>query len=165
MKYIQLFEDFSGTVNNLEITIKVFNQDTMYDIIYNNDSLPNVQDLDKRIKYFHYNDVSKWGNDSKAKNLYFVMYHDDYIIGISQLGWNEYATDTNTYWISYTSIDHKYQGRGLSKILLEEVYKYASEHNISLEGSRYSDRGREVFPKYHEYFSKKYNVSYTRDSN
>jgi hypothetical protein len=87
----------------------------------------------------------------------YVMVGDE-IAGLSKLEKNPYQK--NVWWISFISVREKYQGKGYSKILIEELFKFAKKNKIKILGSSRTEQGSERLPKTIEKYSKEYGVEY-----
>lgn len=107
------------------------------------------------VAVFKYLDLNHLSN-REYETIYPVVEAEDKIVGISELQKSPY--EENVYWITFISVDPKYQGKGFASKLVEEIFKFAKENNVSLRNSRYTEQGdQKLRNKIHEY-SEKYNV-------
>lgn len=94
---------------------------------------------------FEYFDLE--GLIRNPNSIYFsVLESDGKIIGLSKLKKN--PKDERNIWLMFMSIDPKYQGKGYSHKLIDEVIKFSEEHADSLTLSHYSPKGKERVKRY-----------------
>ncbi len=113
--------------------------------------------LKDKIHYF--NGFDKWGGSDEFRKScrYIIAYNNDDILGVCQFA---YWGSGGHYAISYCSTNRDYLSMGVSKRILEELFKYFSETypNETLNFSGYSIDGWRYLRKYILEYSKKYNV-------
>lgn len=152
MKYLKTFE------NTFNYEVGIFTNDEASELYRKFLDKHNYEyDLKSKIHYFsHFSTWSSSENYDKTSR-FIIAYNDIDIIGICHFA--NYAS--NDHWsISYCSTNKDYFQKGISKRLLEECFKYFSEHipNETLHFSGYSVEGWKYFRKYILEFAKKYNV-------
>ena len=154
LKHIKMFE------SNLDYKIDIFTIDEAYNFFYKNFYKKNKDcNLKDKIHYFNYEDF----NSMFASNLYkktcrlIIAHNDKDILGICKFA---YWEGSENYAISYLSTNKDFFSMGISKKLLETLFKYFSETypNETLNFSGYSVEGWKYLRKSILYFSNKYNV-------
>lgn len=113
--------------------------------------------LRDKIHYFHDFEKSNFNDNYNETCRFIIAYNDKDILGVCQVA---YWSSSGHYAISYCSTNKDYFGLGVSKRLLEELFKYFSETcpNEILNFSGYSVDGWKYLRKYILEYSKKYNV-------
>jgi len=116
-------------------------------------------DLKDKIHYYSYGDFDgMFASDNYKDTCRLIIAHNDKdILGICKFAnWDL----TGHYAISYCSTNKDYLTMGVSKKLLETLFKYFSETypNETLNFSGYSIEGWKYLRKYILEYSKKYNV-------
>jgi hypothetical protein len=118
--------------------------------------------LNKKIRYFDYNDIQSYGGTKEYNNTCrLIIAHDNKdILGICKFA---YFGSTQSYSISYLSTNNNFFNMGVSKKLLEKMFEYFSKTypNDILSFSGYSIDGWKYLRKSILEFSKKYNVKIT----
>ena len=170
MKNIKLFEEYNSDFSISNIKLKIFSFPDFYQLIYGNNGTPKYKKLEDKIRYFSYRDLQytfdEESRNNREKGYYIVMFYKKEIIGIIKLGWNPYLRKvTNHYWISYFSIDKKFQGKGLSKLMMHKLFSFAKENNFILEGSSRTEMGKERLSNNIDKFSKEYDIEYIPSEN
>jgi hypothetical protein len=116
-------------------------------------------DLKDKIHYYDYNDFDTfYASDNYIKTCRFIIaYNNNDILGICKFAHFELS---DHYAVSYTSTNKDFLSMGISKKLLEELFKYFSKTypNEILNFSGYSIEGWKYLRKYILEYSKKYNV-------
>jgi tRNA nucleotidyltransferase/poly(A) polymerase len=141
------------------INTVVLSQKELSDIIY---SRGEPYDLEKKIKYFYYNDVRASYSNTLSKlyvsRIFFVTLFDDKeIIGLCKLEESPY-NQQDLFWIDYISIIEEYQGRGYVKNIVDTMMKFCKNNNFRLETSGYSKKGWEKARGLLHDYAKKYGV-------
>jgi len=156
MKYIKAFE------SNLEYKIDIFTIDEAYTFFYQNFLKKKGNkdyNLKDKIHYFDYYDFNnRFSNDLYSKSCKLIIAHNDKdILGICKFA---YWEGSKNYAISYLSSNKDFFSMGVSKKLLETLFKYFSEiyPNEILNFSGYSVDGWKYLRKSILELSKKYNV-------
>lgn len=153
MKHIKLFEDLL----NYNVEIFTINQaKKFYEELI--EKYPEYKLKDK-IHYFDYNDFYPWfPSDRYSETCRFIIaYNDKDVLGICKFAhWDS----GNHYAISYLSTNHEYLQMGVSKKILEKMFKYFSETypDEVLNFSGYSVEGWKYLRKNILEFAQKYNV-------
>lgn len=146
------------------LSIEIYTHSEFYEIVYGKGGSPKFPKLEQTIRYFSFRDLQYCYDEETRKNrecgLYIVMYNKNNIIGIIRLGLNIYIKSHKQLWISYFSIDEKYQGKGLSHKMLEALFQYSKENNIVLEGSTRTEKGKERLGKNVDKYAIAYDVKY-----
>lgn len=94
-----------------------------------------------------------------AHELYFpVVMINNEIVGMAQLNKSPYRE--NTAWISFISMDPKYQGMGHASVLVDELFHFASQKGWDIEGSSRSEMGQQRLSHLIDRCSRKYGVKY-----
>lgn len=114
----------------------------LYQKLYYNSKI----DLEKQIKYFYCNDFhSYWNGNKKHEDTlrFVVVYNEKDILGICKFAWYECP---ETFSVSYLSTNKSYLKQGISKVLIEETFRYFSNtypghflhfSGYSIEGWKY----------------------------
>jgi len=155
MKILKKYESFLiGDIKVDVLTRKEF--DKLFFKIYPDQNI----NLKEKIRFFDYSDFSSgYGYDKKhEKTLRFIVaYNNKDILGICKFAfWNF----SQTYAVSYLSTNIDYRKQGISKMILEELFKYFSQTypNEKMYWSGYSVEGWNYLRNNILTFSKKYNV-------
>lgn len=113
--------------------------------------------LRDKIHYFHGFERSNFNDNYNKTCRFIIAYNDKDILGVCHVA---YWASSAHYAISYCSTNNDYFSMGISKRLLEELFKYFSETypNEILHFSGYSVEGWKFLRKYILEYSKKYNV-------
>lgn len=165
MKHLKIYEEISN------YQVKIFTNDEFYDFLNENRDKYHIydekNDLKSRIKYFDWNDFSSWFPHWLKKHgetlRFIVAYNDDDILGICKFAWFDFGQH---YSMSYCSTNKNYYQHGISKRLLEELFKYFSETypDDTLHLSAYSVLGWKHLRKTILQLAKKYNVKIQEQS-
>jgi len=150
MKYIK------ESVTNYNI--EVFTIDDAEKLYYKYIKMYNYNyTLRDKIHYFSGFEKSNFSDNFNDTCRFIIAYNDKDILGICQFA---YWTSGAQYAISYCSTNKDYFSIGVSKKLLEELFKYFSKTypNETLHFSGYSVEGWKFLRKYILEYSKKYNV-------
>jgi hypothetical protein len=150
MKYLKTYESY------FNFNIDIFTIKEASEFYYSNFS---QYDLKNKLHYFYYEDFSTtFTSDSYEKSCRLIIaYTDADILGICKFAnWDI----TGHYAISYLSVNENFFQKGISRKLLEALFKYFSETypNKTLSFSGYSIDGWKYLRKNILEFSKKYNV-------
>lgn len=98
-------------------------------------------------------------NFYESENVnFFIVKIDNNIAGIAHIRKSPYID--NTYWLSYLSVNHEYQNRGVASKLSDFVFRWFKDNNIQFESSSYTEEG---FLKLKPLFNKlavKYDVDF-----
>jgi|WetSurMetagenome_2_1015567.scaffolds.fasta_scaffold240763_2 ribosomal protein S18 acetylase RimI-like enzyme len=91
----------------------------------------------KELKYFYETE------DINGRNIFIcALTHDNkYLLGIVDLEIYEDSHFGNYYGLKYVSVNKKYQGRGIGKNLVEEMFKFIKSQNIPVSFSSFTDEG------------------------
>jgi GNAT superfamily N-acetyltransferase len=121
-------------------------------------------DLCQRIKYFHMNDLGYNETDS----IFIVAKIDDYIVGLGKIRpFHHNSQDRINHkpheWIStnYISVDPNFQHQGIGTQINEKIFEYASENNLKLKSSGYSEDGANYLKELNYRLAKKYGIEFT----
>jgi hypothetical protein len=155
MKYLKTYENLTN------YQVEVLTREKFYELynkIYPYDE--DVEfDLKDKIHYFSYNDMQRsWSNDKHDETLRFIVaYNDKDILGICKFA---YWSSSDGYAVSYLSTNTDYFHSGVSKKILEELFKYFSKTypDEILNWSGYSIDGWKYLHKTILEMSDKYNV-------
>lgn len=136
MKYLKNFE----SINLININVEIFNINDAHQFLYNfsqkNRKYKKI-DLKDKIRYFDYNDFNTWSASQKYLDTcrFFIAYNEKEILGICKFA---YFGNSETYSISYLSVNIDFNHMGISKIILEKVFEYFSNtypsETLSLSG-------------------------------
>jgi GNAT superfamily N-acetyltransferase len=144
------------------IVTETISADELQKIIYQDGSIPKgTKFLDKeRGGDFKYFDIRKFAERGiyDRKMFYPIVRSNKEIVGICELEKNPH--EENTYWISFMSVKDSEQGKGYGSKLAEETFRFAKEKEITIEGSIYSDIGREKLKSKLKELSEKYGVTF-----
>jgi GNAT superfamily N-acetyltransferase len=116
-------------------------------------------DLKDKIHYYDDDDFDIfYTSDNYIKTCRFIIaFNENDILGICKIAFFE---SSNHYAVNYLSTNKDFLSMGISKKLLEELFKYFSKKhsNEILNFSGYSVEGWKYLRKYILEYSKKYNV-------
>lgn len=150
------------TVENL--IFKVFEDAELYELLIDRNAKNPWKRFEalKKIKYFS-DDIFPYLAKKDEKNIYFCSMHKDKIVGIIKLkvGGDEslfYAGWKN--WICYVSILPEYQNKGISRKLIQLMFKYAKEKKIKILSSSYTSEGFKKIRKVLREESKNFGVDF-----
>ena len=119
MKYLKLFEN----VTNYKVEVLTGKELTkLYFKLY-----PKQQvNLKDKIHYFNWNDVDSWSGGEKHRNCsrFITAYNNKDILGVCLFSWWDSG---NHYSVSYLSTNKDYFKMGISKRILDVLFKYFSE--------------------------------------
>jgi len=139
MKYIKKYE------SNFNFNVGIFTILEAYEFYQNfikKNKKYKVIDLKDKIHYFDYNDFDGYyASESYIKTCRLIIaYNDKDILGICKFA---YWDISKNYAISYLSTNKDFFSNGISKKLLETIFKYFSEtySNEILSFSGYSIDG------------------------
>jgi len=156
MKYIKTFE------SEINYNVDIFTIDEAYKFFYQNFLKKKGNkdyDLKDKIHYFDYYDFNdRFSTDVHSKSCRLIIAHNDKdILGVCKFA---YWEGSKNYAISYLSTNKYFFSIGISKKLLEALFKYFSENysNETLNFSGYSVDGWKYLRKNILELSKKYNV-------
>lgn len=120
------------------------------------------KDLQDRIKYFHWDDFNNEMYSAGLKDKiirYFIYYQDNNIRGILKLQ-QDIETNSDILYITYLSVDPRYQKLGIASKLSEEAFKWCKENNKTLKPTLYSKIGFEKLKPLWYKLADKYNVNF-----
>ncbi|TSC51820.1 MAG: hypothetical protein LiPW41_767 [Parcubacteria group bacterium LiPW_41] len=144
------------------IITETLSADELHKIIYQDGSIPKGKKfLDiKDGGDFQYFDIRKFVDRGihNRKMFYPIVRTNKEIVGICELEKSPYRE--NTYWISFMSVKESEQGKGYGSKLAEETFRFAKEKEITIEGSRYTNMGREKLKSKYKELSEKYGVTF-----
>lgn len=141
------------------IKTKTITAQDLKDYIYKGELLPQ----DERFlsfkeggvfKYFELEDLIDFRK--KESNFYSVVTVDDKIVGLS--GLEKDPDREKNLWMTFVSIDPKYQGKGYSRKLVEEIFEFVQNQGCSLQLSIYSEEGEKRLKKIIQEIAKKTSV-------
>ncbi len=135
------FIEQSAIEKKEKISVEILERDELKKIIYQNGSFPDNRFVDPdKGGVFYYFDLQELINPvNQDKMIFPVIKEGDLIVGIIDM---EYSpTQKNVVWAKGVSVDPKYQGKGYASILLEKMFKYAQQNNLTLQISRYGNTG------------------------
>jgi len=123
-------------------SVKVLTAEELRDL-YQKTYCHSKVNLEKKIEYFHCDDFHpSFFSDKKHEDTlrFTVVYNEKDILGICKFAWWECP---GNYSISYLSTNKDYLKQGISKILIEETFRYFSNTypNETLNFSGYSIEG------------------------
>ncbi len=64
----------------------------------------------------------------KYENNYLNLYENDEVIG-----YIKYSIDDNSLIVISTNVKKEYQGKGLARKLMDEIYSYALKNNLEID--------------------------------
>lgn len=108
-------------------------------------------------KYFAKSDLTR-----DSIQVFPCVFIGDKIVGMAKLQKSPHDDEIkeNIWWISFISVDPKYQGMGYSRLLVDALFKYAKDHDIVVQGSSRTKMGQERLGHLIDQYSKKYGVEY-----
>lgn len=142
---------------SLEVSTKILNSGELKGLIYKGDSLPADQRFSRQVDggVFKYFDARTFDHRDESK-FFPVVLAGETVAGICELEKSPY--NENRYWIKFISIDPKYQNRGYSSLLLEEIFKFVKERNAELQLSFFSPDGELKLKKVLARLSEQYSI-------
>ena len=136
----------------------ILSREELKDIIYADNHNPDNRFLppDKG-GVFYYFDLQELINPFNQDEMVFpVVKENDLIVGIIDM---EYSPNQDSIvWVKGVSVDPKYQDKGYGSKLLEEMFRYAKEHNLTLQISSFTGDGERKIKKPIERLAKEYGV-------
>lgn len=99
---------------------------------YINDTYRVNKDVYDRLKYFHPGNVFQ-------EETHFVVTANKKIVGVGGVQVNPYNKEQ--LWLKHVSVDPKFEGKGIARKIIESIYKWATEHNLKVAPSTYSQKG------------------------
>jgi len=122
MKYLKKYELF---LNKTLIKVDVLTIDELNELylkLYKGKQI-NLKD---KIQYFDYHDLNAWGGTDKHWETlrYITAYNDVDIIGLCKFAYWDFS---ESYAISYLSTNKDYLRKGVSKKMLDVLFKWFSE--------------------------------------
>ena len=152
MKYLKTYE----SIFNYEVGI--FTMDEASEL-YRTFLKKHDYNYNLKSKIHYFSEFSSWSASEEFKKhcRFIIAYNDIDILGVCQFS---YWGSSDHYAISYCSANEDYFKQGVSKKLLETLFKYFSENypNETLNFSGYSIEGWKYLRKYILEYSGKYNV-------
>ncbi|RJQ29601.1 N-acetyltransferase [Candidatus Parcubacteria bacterium] len=143
------------------VSTETVSADELEKIIYKDKHNPDKKFLKKEnggeFKYFDLRKLME-RKTQKRELFYPLVSKEKDIVGICELEKSPY--EENTYWISFMSVKDSEQGKGYGSKLAEETFRFAKEKEINIEGSIYSDIGREKLKSKLKELSEKYGVKF-----
>jgi GNAT superfamily N-acetyltransferase len=149
---------------DIKVTTETISGKDLRDFIYKG----NFEPQEKRFLSVEEGGVFKYFKPTDAKlttesQFYSLVKEEDKIVGLSQLLRSGFAEGGKTFWIQFLSIDPEYQGKGYSKKLIREIFKFAKTKGFSLENSGYSSDGKLKLKNSFQEIAKEFNVSFLED--
>lgn len=123
------------------VTAGTLNGEELFDLIYQGDSYPADKRFldDKRGGVFKYFDLPKLVQRRK-KLVYPNVMVNGKIVGLAELEQSPY--EVGVWWISFLSVDPNFQGNQYASKVVEEIFRYAKEQGLIIQGSKYTADGR-----------------------
>lgn len=123
-----------------DIKITTISSTDLIERIYQGDSLPQDEQFLSADNggVFKYLDLGELVQDPNS-SYFSILELNQKIIGLSELKKN--PNNDKNFWLMFISVDPKYQGRGYSYKLIDEVFSFSEKNAESLTLSFYSDEG------------------------
>lgn len=146
---------------DISISAQTITAKELEDLIYKKTSFPQ----DKRFMpeeeggVFHYfspTDVF----EGQERKFYSIIKDTNNIIGLCELEKSPFSYEEKTFWLKFFSIDPEYQNKGHSRKLAEEVFKFVKEQGYKIQGSQYSEQGKEKLRELFNEMAQKYAVDF-----
>lgn len=124
------------------VTASTLSGTELFERVYKKQSLPQDSRFKRKedggvFTYFQLDKLLR----RKENLLYSVVSEGDLIVGLAEL---EKSPDENhLYWMTFLSVDPKFQGRGYSARLIEEMFRFAEANGMNLEISRFTEQGEQ----------------------
>jgi GNAT superfamily N-acetyltransferase len=151
---------FETKKNEKIISTDVYTSKEFSEYVDNHNKSKRFYEFDRggRFKYFLYTDFKNSYNTDPDSVRFFTVKENDLVVGLAHIEKSPYAE--NTYWLSYLSIDPKFENKGYASILSEFIFKWFKKHNLTFETSSYSSSGFIKLKPLFNKLSKKYNVNF-----
>lgn len=148
-----------------DLTFKVFTDAELYELLIDRNAKNPWKRFDSLngIKYFRPDDIFPYLAKEDEKHIYFCSMHKNKIVGMIKLkvGGTESLFHTGwKNWICFISILPEYQGKGISRKLIQAMFKYAKEKKLNILSSSYSNEGFIKIRKVLREESKNYSVDF-----
>lgn len=133
----KVLEQKEKIVKHEVLTIK-----QLQDVIYQGEFLP----VDKRFEstddggVFRHFSTSIFSELDLESYRFPIIKEDDQIVGLSGLQYSPWEGQENIVWVEFISIDPKFRNNGYGKMLVEDIFKYAQENNLTLQFSSFVNR-------------------------
>jgi GNAT superfamily N-acetyltransferase len=133
--------------------LKIYTGSELYDHLVNYDLINPWAELERLENSFRFfGDLIN--HDHNACNYFFCIIVDGDIIGLTKFkvggSFSCYNPEYNN-WISYVCVDKHHKSKGYSKIMLEGLFKFAKERNLSILSSGYTSEGYlRIRPRMHK---------------
>lgn len=142
------------------ITIKILTDDMLRELFINYDLENPYEKIDvlcNEIKYLNF----RWDHHS-VNNVFVCAFEGEELVGVAKLKTG--GCDSNSHpgqnnWIGFISVRKGHFGKGIGKILVENLFKYASQNNLQILTSGYSMRGWLHLRKHVHNYAFKYGVN------
>ena len=97
----------------------------------------------KRVNGKHVDRLYYLDPSEARKEIHITAFIGERIVGIAGLEQSPWTGEEDLLWIKHVSVEEKYQGQGLGRMLEEAAYAYALEHGKRLHHSDFSEMGSE----------------------
>ncbi len=128
--------------DKLVVSAETVSGSEIIDMVYQGEPMPQDERFGsgRDNGVFRYFDIGKVLR-RREKLFYPLVREGEVVVGLAELEESPYRE--NTYWISFMSIDPKFQEKGYSKRLVEETMRFAKERGIIVQRSTYTEQGEE----------------------
>ena len=124
-----------------KISLEILERDELKKLIYQGGNIPDGRFVDPdHGGVFYYFDLNELINPLNQDRMVFpIIKENDLIVGIIDM---EYSpTQEKVVWVKGVSVDPKYQEKGYGSKLLEKMFKYAQQNDLTLQISKYGQTG------------------------
>ena len=126
---------------DLKIQVEILTKQDFKELVYKEGRLPDKRFLppDEGGVFSDYLDLNEVISFDKSVVLFPVIKVNDLVVGVAKLEHSPY--EENLAWVQFVAVDPQYQGRGYASKLIEKIFQYADENNLTLQISKYGKSG------------------------
>lgn len=107
----------------------------------------------RRIRYLIHNEA--------VKEFHVVVFSGEKIVAMG--GMQDNPNDPRHLWIKFVSVDPEYQGRGLGRMVLREIFRYAAEHEQKVAPGSFTEEGERLAHMHDEFEAEFPTAAFARD--
>ena len=151
--------------------VKIYNQKEFFKLIYGTGGMPKIENLDKNIDFFSYDDCNRFfAPDLYCESFRMICVVNNNETEIYALAkFVIFGSKANRVSLSYISTNKLYLNRGYSKMILDKTFEYfecefnspySIFHNLSIAISEFTPSGYKYVRPYFLFLCKKYNLPF-----